>query len=809
MNSVLAVEKKMRNMKLTDQQVFCSPAYSAYLRTLLRYPSEVIHRRPPKVSIKYAPNEQFPAFIVGSQMQINFGSSVFKRFAKNRPQVSRLITGLAVHEFGHYRFTDSAGIETAITSLFDRRKWFPSLPAELEDDLEYNRADFEAFMDEHPERMEYLQECWHRIMNILEDAYIEESLYRVMNGILLDGLNYLRYQQRKEIPPLSEMMVHLAPEGYDMFCCVTDLLLSYAKFGVLKYDWKNDAERLSQPIKWIKRIKPYVDPVLTEASTNKRLKAIHLTFLTLWPIIQEHVMALPEPSMADDGTESITSMSPDASSAAPSSGGSRSKVVPVSEDEDTGASGSRKARRTTEKHLSDDIKKSKKGGSLKSKPDDSDSAGEDDEAADDSASDKDEDKKSSGTGASSEAGDKETAEKRKDEGDDSVAGDDSDEETKSPGGDSPSDDGESDEEGSDGDMSPKGSSDDVESMEDDADTHPGEVSVPDDEGYFSEEEAEESFDYGALMASLRSLEKELKHDIAVDEVSDELIKELDKEASEMDYGAAHRGIGVRTYRVKRVSSNAVATFDDVYGPIKPTVDEMVRRVAPILKKKQGDENLPMGGFYSGAKFDATRLVLNDWRYFRTNANPLPDNRTAVTVLIDESGSMHGSRIEMARIAAMALYMFCEALDIKCSVIGHNESFRDPKLELQIYSDFESPDKLDKYRLLNICARENNRDGAAALFAGEHLLKRPEKTKIMFVISDGAPLANGYSGLAAQTDLANIIAELRRKGVIIFAAAIGSDKEAIHRIYGEGFLDITDVRTLPNQLLFWLRRYIKL
>lgn len=793
MNSVLAVERKMRNIKLTDEQVFCSPSYASYLRTLLRYPSETIHRRPPTITIKNAPEEQFPAFIVGSKMQINFGNRLFEK--KTRAQAARLITGLAVHEFGHYRFTDSAGFETALISLFERKKWFPRLPAELEDDLEYNRADFENFLEEQAARVPLVQQSWHRLMNILEDAYIEESLYRVMSGVLLDGLNYWRYYQRKSIPTLADMLDHLAPTGYDMFSCVSDLLLSYAKFGVLKYDWKEEGERTSQPIQWIKRIKPYVDPVLTEASTNKRLTAINLTFLTLWPIIKDHAMSVPEPKEGEAGMSDTTSMMSDASTAAPSSGGTRSKPTPVSEDEDTGASGSRKRRSETEKHLDGD-KRPKKAPKSKKKAKDSDASAEDEDSKKDdlsgsSASGKDEEDDSPSEDKSASM-DGEAGEEKSDAGFDE--GEDKSEDS-------------SEESPTSSDFSTKG-----ELPRDDSphglDDSEGEVSIPDDEGYLTEEEAEESFDYGELMASLRSLEKEMKHEIAVDEVSDELISELDREAKDMDYGAAHRGLGVKTYRVKQVSSKAISTFEDVYGSIKPTVDEMVRRVAPLLKKKQGDDNLPMSGFYTGSKFDATRLVLNDWRYFRTNSTPLPDQRTAVSVLVDESGSMSGERIDMARIAAMALYMFCDALDIKCSVIGHTESFSNPKLELQIYSDFESPDKLDKYRLLNICARENNRDGAAALFAGEHLLKRPENTKIMFVISDGAPLANGYSGVAAQTDLANIIGELRRKGVVVFAAAIGSDKEAIHRIYGDGYLDISDLKSLPNQLLFCLRRYIK-
>ena len=39
--------------------------------------------------------------------------------------------------------------------------------------------------------------------------------------------------------------------------------------------------------------------------------------------------------------------------------------------------------------------------------------------------------------------------------------------------------------------------------------------------------------------------------------------------------------------------------------------------------------------------------------------------------------------------------------------------------------------------------------------------------------------------------------------------LSSDKEHISRIFEEGFLDITDIESLPNQLVELVRRYIRL
>ena len=41
--------------------------------------------------------------------------------------------------------------------------------------------------------------------------------------------------------------------------------------------------------------------------------------------------------------------------------------------------------------------------------------------------------------------------------------------------------------------------------------------------------------------------------------------------------------------------------------------------------------------------------------------------------------------------------------------------------------------------------------------------------------------------------------LTRKGVKIYAAAIGEDRPRIERIYGDGYLDITNLQELPVML----------
>ena len=58
--------------------------------------------------------------------------------------------------------------------------------------------------------------------------------------------------------------------------------------------------------------------------------------------------------------------------------------------------------------------------------------------------------------------------------------------------------------------------------------------------------------------------------------------------------------------------------------------------------------------------------------------------------------------------------------------------------------------------------------------------------------------SGYYGNSACLDMQNIVKTYKRKsGIITIAAAIGSDKAAIEKIYGsDNFLDVSELDKLP-------------
>ena len=71
-----------------------------------------------------------------------------------------------------------------------------------------------------------------------------------------------------------------------------------------------------------------------------------------------------------------------------------------------------------------------------------------------------------------------------------------------------------------------------------------------------------------------------------------------------------------------------------------------------------------------------------------------------------------------------------------------------------------------------------------------------------------PADDGYYGTEAEADLRGIKQEYARQNIILFAAAIGDDKDAIQRIYQEGFLDITRLDDLPKNLTILIKQYLR-
>jgi nitric oxide reductase activation protein len=265
-------------------------------------------------------------------------------------------------------------------------------------------------------------------------------------------------------------------------------------------------------------------------------------------------------------------------------------------------------------------------------------------------------------------------------------------------------------------------------------------------------------------------------------MEEELSEELQQEAAGIRYGNAHRNISVTVNRMSRIDQNLIDSYNQVAPQLLMLSKRLQRSVSAILRdKRQGGKQT---GLLAGKRLNQHAFHRDDGRIFCNTRLPTEPINISVGLLIDESGSMGGNdRITRARATAIVVQDFCEKLGIPIMITGHTAW--NSHVELFAYADFNSVDKKDRYRLMDLSARDCNRDGAALRFVAEKLSKQTSEVKLLIIICDGQPNDSGYSGSEAEADLRGIKLEYSRKGVQIFAAAIGDDRDRIERIYGSG------------------------
>jgi len=288
----------------------------------------------------------------------------------------------------------------------------------------------------------------------------------------------------------------------------------------------------------------------------------------------------------------------------------------------------------------------------------------------------------------------------------------------------------------------------------------------------------------------------------------EFRKRLNLEARQSVQGSLHEEVKLIVHRPEATAHNR-EEYRSIAAALQPVIRELIRKTSPLLEHEVAAE-FAKSQLY-GTTFCAERAASLDYRVFARKRPPTEEPSLAVALRIDESASMSAfGRLEAAKQAAVALYEYCTGCGIPILVYGDTAD-RSAREQMSIYAyvDHDSQDADDKYALMNIQARSNNRDGMALRIIADRLLHAPHATKLIISISDGQPKAMpDYTGDKAAHDMKETLREYRRQGIRFIAAAIGQDREAIRELYGaEHTLDITDLAQLPSRLVQIIARYL--
>lgn len=326
----------------------------------------------------------------------------------------------------------------------------------------------------------------------------------------------------------------------------------------------------------------------------------------------------------------------------------------------------------------------------------------------------------------------------------------------------------------------------------------------------SNDEVDEKKDNASRLSnSQSSMESELQRAIK-QAVEDKVLKSLEnkhtenlKEEARLIKDSVKKETGTckfNGYRIERPLPTE--GYDEIFAEVSRVSSNLARKITNILKERQVDS--VESGFLMGQRFNAKDVVNRDGKYFSRQIVPDGQPDLTIGVLIDESGSMYGSKIKNARKNAILLEDTLRRLAIPHVIYGHTEFGN--ICYMNDYVDYDTVDAKDKYRLVGVSAVSGNIDGAAITYIAEKILKRPEKDKILIVISDGIPAGVSFYHDNYNDDTRLAINKYRKKGVKIFGAII-DDYDRVAKIYGEYSFDCRDEEKLQANLIKLIKKYI--
>lgn len=285
-------------------------------------------------------------------------------------------------------------------------------------------------------------------------------------------------------------------------------------------------------------------------------------------------------------------------------------------------------------------------------------------------------------------------------------------------------------------------------------------------------------------------------------------KKLNQEAREAVSQSLHKGVKLIVHRPE-FTPEQKQEYSVISQELMPIVREIARKTLPLLEHDEAAE-FARNHLY-GTKFQVESVAYRDYRYFAKKRPPTDSPSLVVGLRIDESASMSAfGRLAAAKRAAVAVYEFCQLCRIPVLIYGDTaDASRLEQMSIYAYTDYEKADPNDRFKLMGLRPRSNNRDGMVLRIMAQRLAASPQRTKLLISMSDGQPKAmDDYTGSTAAQDMHETIAEYERKGVTWLAAAIGQDKEVISQLYGkERFLDMTNLHELPGKLVRIISRYL--
>ena len=175
--------------------------------------------------------------------------------------------------------------------------------------------------------------------------------------------------------------------------------------------------------------------------------------------------------------------------------------------------------------------------------------------------------------------------------------------------------------------------------------------------------------------------------------------------------------------------------------------------------------------------------------------------TAIQIMVDGSGSMSGSKNAIASDAAdMLTQAFTGPLRIRTAVHGFDTASNQNRIwTIKEFNENVVPGTIAaRSRAVGF---NGNADGDAVIWALGNIINRPEKRKIILVLSDGMP-TDGTGAIDPGSMLKHAIESARKRGVQVYG--IGIEDRSVRCFYGSDCKVIKSATELPHAILDTLK-----
>jgi cobaltochelatase CobT len=333
-------------------------------------------------------------------------------------------------------------------------------------------------------------------------------------------------------------------------------------------------------------------------------------------------------------------------------------------------------------------------------------------------------------------------------------------------------------------------------------------------GSSSSEGEEESKPSKQKSKTAEQIENEMAEELQGETLAERLQKELQKLVAEADRNGEYTSIRDNDeFKTPETRPSDAQQYEERLKTVAPMVMQMVRSLEQAIRTltmAKRATHMPRG------KLDMHRLVpmvtgLDKRVFYRKEEGKALD--VAVSIVIDESGSMRGGEADAVQAMAMALGEVLDQLHIPFEIIGSTTKYlrgnvnipalngldRTNPIVQTLFKTYNENWKLVRPRILKSGSHNHNVDGEVVEAAAKRLLGRREKRKIVFSLSDGQPDAGHMNSRAMGEHLKNVCGKARKVGVEVYGFGIGTSQPALY--YGEkNFVHLDRIENLGQKFI---------